>query len=175
MKQSRAIEMISVPERSHSESEVWVDFGSGTGTFTLALAHILGKNSRIIAVDKDSGSLEKIPDHFDQVTIEKRNADFEKDEFPFSGLDGILMANSLHYIQNQEVFLEKAKPLLKSKGCFLVVEYDTNISNPWIPYPVSFARLNKLFKESGFLSIRKLKEESSRYNRANLYSAIIEP
>lgn len=174
MKQNQAIEMISVSGRSDSGSEVWVDLGCGTGTFTLALAHILGPNSRIIAVDKDSGSLEKIPDHFNQVVIEKRHADFINDEFSFSGLDGILMANSLHYIPNQEVFLEKTKHLLKPEGSVLVVEYDTNISNPWIPYPVSFARLKELFKGAGFSSVRKLKERPSRYNRSNLYSAMIE-
>ncbi len=174
MKQSRAIDMISEPGRLHSGDEIWVDFGCGTGTFTMALAHLLGQNSRIIAVDKDSSSLEKIPDHFDQVVIEKRLADFVEDEFSFSGLDGILMANSLHYIQDQRSFIKKAKLSLKPEGCFLVVEYDTDISNPWIPYPVNFARLNELFKGAGFSSIQKLKEEPSRYNRSNLYSAIIE-
>ncbi len=83
------------------------------------------------------------------------------------------MANSLHYIQNQKVFIGNTKPLLKPEGCFLVVEYDTNISNPWVPYPVSFVRLNELFKAAGFSSIRKLKEKPSRYNRSNLYSAMI--
>lgn len=174
MKQSQAIELISVPGRTHSAREVWVDFGCGTGTFTLALAHLLGQNGRIIAVDKDSRSLEKIPDHFNKVIIEKRHADFIKDEFSFSDLDGILMANSLHYIQNQEVFIEKMKLLLKPEGYCLLVEYDTNISNPWVPYPVGFARLSELFKAAGYSSIRKLKEKPSRYNRSNLYSAIIE-
>ncbi len=83
------------------------------------------------------------------------------------------MANSLHYIQDQDASITKFKEALKPGGAFLIVEYDTDISNPWIPYPVHFKRLQKLFKNAGFSFIEKINEISSKYNQSNIYSALI--
>lgn len=174
MKHSQAVEMLSHRHLNNSEKQIWADLGSGTGTFTLALAHLLVPDSRIIAVDKESRSLNQIPEQFQQVVIKKRMTDFTGEDFPSANLDGILMANSLHYVQNQEDFINKIKKWLKPAGLILIVEYDMDSPNPWVPYPVSFVRLDKLFKNSGFTSIQKLKEKPSRYNRSNLYSAMIQ-
>lgn len=173
MQQSQAIEMLSVPDLRDDRAHVWVDLGSGSGTFTLALAEYLTPESQIFAVDKDASSLNNIPDQFNHVNIEKRQTDFLDIEFPSESLDGILIANSLHYVQCQEVFIDRVKQYLKPDGCFLIVEYDTDKSNSWIPYPLGFDRLKQLFKHEGFSSIRKIHEKPSRYNRSNLYSAII--
>lgn len=173
MQQHQAIQMLSVPGGFGNTEQVWTDLGCGTGMFTLALAHHLALGSRIVAIDQDRSSLNQIPDHFNDVSIEKRQADFLDTDFSTGSLDGILMANSLHYVQYQDSFIEKIKPFLKPNGCILIVEYNTDRSNPWIPYPVSFNRLNTLFTKTGFSSIEKIKEIPSRYNRSNLYSAII--
>lgn len=173
MQQSQAIEMLSIHGGFTSKKQNWVDLGAGSGTFTLALAYHLGPESHILAVDKDRSALNNIPVQVKNVNIEKRDADFADIDFSSNSLDGILMANSLHYVQHQGVFIEKMKTFLKSDGCFLIVEYDTNRSNPWIPYPVSFDRLHSLFSKEDFPSIKKINEKPSRYNKANLYSAII--
>lgn len=173
MKQSQAIDLISVPGRSFRTGGIWVDLGCGTGTFTMALARLLGANSRIFAVDKNYSSLEKIPGYFNKTVIEKKHVDFITDELYFPELDGILMANSLHYVQKQTAFIKAVKTYLKPDGCFLIVEYDSNRSNPWVPYPVSFSRLEELFNAAGFSSVQKITEKPSLYNRSNLYSAII--
>lgn len=173
MEQQYAIQMLSVPNGFHSASQLWIDLGCGSGTFTLALAHLLPPESQIIAVDKDGSSLNKIPDQFKNASIEKRQEDFLEVDFSPKSLDGILMANSMHYVQHQDVFVERIKKFLKPNGCFLIVEYDTGRSNPWIPYPLHFDRLAQLFKKEGFSSIKKINEKPSRYNKSNLYSAII--
>lgn len=172
MQQSKAVEMLSGIHWNTTE-EVWADLGCGSGTFTLALAHHLSPYSRIIAIEKDHRALQQIPDRYGLVTIEKKIADFENDDFSPVTLDGILMANSLHFVQNQKSFIKRTKQLLKPDGTFLIVEYDMDSSNSWVPYPVSYDRLKKLFTDCGFPSIQKLTEKPSRYNRSNLYSAII--
>lgn len=172
MQQNQAIEILSLPPGSYSAGEIWADLGCGSGTFTLALARHLGQNSHIYAVDKNRHSLADIPGHFEDTVIEKRAADFIKDEIPLSGLDGILMANSLHYVPDQPAFINEVMQWLKPGSRFLIVEYDTSSSNPWIPYPVGWARLEELFTDAGFSSVRKISEVPSRLNRANLYSAI---
>lgn len=174
MEQHKAIEMLSGADFPVSEKQAWVDFGCGTGTFTLALAQLLAPNSTIAAVDKDRNSLSKIPEHVNGITIEKKVGDFvDENDFSLPELDGILMANSLHYVKHQAGFIDKASQFLKPDGCFLIVEYDTNLSSPWVPYPVDFTALKTLFEDAGFSFIQKLSDKPSRYNPSNLYSALI--
>ena len=158
MQQHKAIEMLSVPGGFPLTRLLWVDLGCGTGTFTLALAHHLAPNSQITAIDQDLSSLNQIPDQFNNVEIEKKQADFLEFDFSSISLDGILMANSLHYVQHQEAFIVRAKKFLKPGGCLLIVEYDADSPNPWIPYPLRFEQLEMLFKKTGYSSIKKIAE-----------------
>lgn len=101
--------------------------------------------------------------------------DFEKSTLPFDKLDVIIMDNSLHYVKNKIKFIEKMKNHLNKNGCFLNVEYDTEISNHWVPYPINFLSLKKNFRNRVFSSVTKINERPSAFNRGNLYSAMIVP
>ena len=152
----------------------WADLGCGTGTFTLALASLLTKGSMIYAMDTNEQALKDIPDSFENAVIKKLKGNFVTDKLEFDELDGILMANSLHYVKDKPGFIRKTIPHLNKKGCFLLVEYDTDSPNNWIPYPLTFSSSLKLFSDFGFSSIRKLNELPSIYNRAMMYAALIE-
>lgn len=173
MQHSHAVDMLSATDQPQGRKEAWADLGCGTGTFTLALASLLAPGSRIIAVDKDRTALDQIPGTFNSVSIEKRVTDFSDFGFSPHKPDGILMANSLHYVQHQAGFIGRLKQNLAPDGTVLIVEYDTERSNPWVPYPVSFQKLETLFRDAGFSSVRKLNERPSRYNSSTLYSAVI--
>ena len=54
-----------------------------------------------------------------------------------------------------------------------IPEYDSEISNRWEPYPVSFNLLTVLFKKAGYTSIIKIGEIPSIFRKANIYSALI--
>lgn len=174
MKHSEAIDLLSLPGQFSNKEQLWADLGCGTGTFTLALAHHLSPGSKIIAVDKKKKVLKEIPGNFKKVQIEKKVANFKKNDFQINNMDGILLANSLHFVRKKYAVIAKLKEALKPNGALLIVEYDTNIFNPWVPFPISFKRLKKAFKKAGFSSIKKIGEMPSRYNRSNLYSAIIQ-
>jgi ubiquinone/menaquinone biosynthesis C-methylase UbiE len=97
-----------------------------------------------------------------------------RDPLELPPLDGILMANALHYVENKPGFIDKLKRYLKPKSGFLIVEYDLDKPVPtWVPYPVSFVALTRLFKTAGYGSVEKLGERPSRYGRGNMYAALI--
>ena len=76
----------------------WADLGCGTGTFTVALADLLSPGSTIHAMDRDASVLRRIPPEHRGVSITTHRGDFTNHTWPFANLDGILMANSLHYV-----------------------------------------------------------------------------
>ena len=97
-----------------------------------------------------------------------------KQPWPFTDLDGILMANSLHYVENQAAFIRACESHMKPRRRFLIVEYDTSEASRWVPYPASQTKLTTLFERAGYSSVRLLGSRPSVYRRAPLYSVAIE-
>jgi len=172
MRLKDAIDLVNHNAINKLDMQKWADLGCGTGTFTLALANLLANGSIIYAVDKNKSSLDKIPDQYNLIMFIKLNEDFKDSSLP-ENLDGILMANSLHYVKEKDIFVKRISQNLKQKGSFIIVEYDTEKSNPWIPYPISFNSLSILFEKLGYNSIIKINEHQSLYRREQIYSAII--
>jgi len=90
-------------------------------------------------------------------------------------LDGVLMANSLHYVENQAAFIRECESHMNARRYFLLVEYDTSEASRWIPYPVSRTRLATLFERAGYSSVRVLRSRPSLYRRASLYAIAVGP
>src|SRR5690606_33183288 len=120
-------------------AERWADLGCGTGTFTLALAELLGAGT-IIGVDEDRQALDALPTTHAGAQIEPQQADlntFARDD----PLDGVLLANALHYVSDPEKLLRRLSRVLVTTGRLLLVEYDTDTPlRPWVPYPISHDR-----------------------------------
>jgi SAM-dependent methyltransferase len=144
----------------------WADLGCGSGTFTAALSGLLLPGSQLFAVDK---KFQVFPKN-QQVMVNFIQADFEKDMLPLPGLDGILMANSLHFTKDKS----KLETYFISNPTFLIIEYDTNSGNRWVPFPLAFQNLKVLFNELGYATINKMAERTSVYNNACIYSALIQ-
>jgi ubiquinone/menaquinone biosynthesis C-methylase UbiE len=154
---------------------IWADLGCGEGTFTMALAALVASGSTIHAIDWNRAALRGIPPAHNGVRIITHHGDFTDHPWPFADLDGILMANSLHYVEDQAAFIRACDAHMKSRRRFLIVEYDTNEANRWVPFPVNRSRLTALFAGAGYPSITFLGSRPSAYRRAALYAALIAP
>lgn len=149
----------------------WADLGCGSGLFTEALARLLPKGSKVTGVDKTHQSLKANAGN--GVSLEFYQADFQQDRLPFPALDGILMANALHFAADKQTLIDKLAACLKPAGEFLIVEYDTDSPNPWVPYPISYEKLVVLFRHCGFSEFRKTGERQSIYGGRKMYSCLI--
>jgi SAM-dependent methyltransferase len=170
-----AVEMLAGSGIELGGAAIWADLGCGDGTFTRALAELLPAGSVIHAIDRDRSALGRIPSTHSGVRITTHHRDFTDQPWPFAHLDGILMANSLHYVEDQAAFIRESTGRLTSLPHFLIVEYDSDDASRWVPYPVSRARLRTVFTEGGYSSVTFLRTRPSVYRRASIYAAIARP
>jgi ubiquinone/menaquinone biosynthesis C-methylase UbiE len=170
MKICEATALIHTPLIECVLPQSWCDLGCGSGTFTTALAQLLAPGSTIHAVDLNQRALEEIPDRYEGVDIRKIVGDLQNPNLRLPSVAGILMANSLHFIQEQEPFLRR---LLSVTDRFLIVEYERSRPSTWGPYPVGYKRLCELFTEAGVKRVEKLATRRSRFG-GTMYSAFAE-
>jgi trans-aconitate methyltransferase len=172
MEFSTAIRLIKDGISKSVAPQRWADLGAGDGLFTQALGSVLPASSSVLAIDQNAGSLKSIAWYFKSVSLRTHNGDFTLMNWG-DRLDGILMANALHYVKDQVNFLSELKNKLAVPGRVLIVEYDRRQANTWVPYPIPFKKLMELGEQSGFSSINKLEEVPSVYDGATIYSAIL--
>lgn len=150
----------------------WADLGCGSGLFARALARYLPKGSVIYGVDSSPSLKKEITPEGVEITAVRK--DFIKDDLGLELLDGIMMANSLHYVEDKVAFLRRLRKTFGPELPFLIVEYDTD--NPvarWVPYPVSLSNLTELFRSEGYSRFRKLGERPSVYHNGRIYAVQI--
>jgi SAM-dependent methyltransferase len=152
----------------------WADLGAGEGAFPLALADLLGPSAHITAVDRDPASMRRLASEVGKrspsTTVETLVADFTR-QLKLVGLDGVVMANSLHFVRNKGPVLESVREMLRPGGCLIIVEYGADRGNPWVPHPFSYPSWETLAAEAGFERTRLLKTMPSRF-LGSLYSSV---
>jgi len=152
----------------------WADLGAGTGAFTLALAELVGTDGEVIAIDRDRAALRDLERAVRPGGAKVRTlaGDFTK-PIDLPALDGILMANSLHFVEDKIPVLALVRRALKPSGRLLLVEYDADRGNHWVPHPLSFETWRELADSNGFARTRKLGSVPSRF-LGRIYSAVSE-
>jgi ubiquinone/menaquinone biosynthesis C-methylase UbiE len=158
-----------------AQGGVWADFGAGSGAFTLALSELVGLKAEIYAIDKDRSGFETLEQSHRTLfgtsqNIHPMRADFTG-ALSLPPLDGIVMANSLHFFKDKEKVLRHVRSFLKLNGILLLVEYNVDSGNLWVPHPLSFETYKALAPRAGFTEPRLLATHPSRFLR-EFYSAI---
>lgn len=127
----------------------WADFGAGRGTFTRALLRLLGSSATVYAIDRDRAALRAIDRwaKLESGRVIPIVDDFERAAPSAIGgtpLDGLLLANALHFSANAEAVLGRLATLLRPGGRAVIVEYDRRRASRWVPYPISPMRLRDI-------------------------------
>jgi SAM-dependent methyltransferase len=158
----------------------WADLGAGSGAFTEALASLLGPDAVIYALDRDERALRALEGSLalkrtgEGPRIICRRADFSRAEAMREAdlplLDGVLLANSLHFQADACAVLSLAAARLKPAGVLLVVEYDVNRANPWVPHPLPWSRFPAAAACAGLAGARLLGSRPSAYH-GSMYAA----
>jgi len=159
---------------TQDEGGAWADLGAGVGAFTLALADLIGPHGVIHAIDRDRAALAELRSAFvsavPQAELRARTADFTR-RLDLYELDGVVMANSLHFVDDKVAVLALVRGYLKHGGRLLLVEYDSDRGNDWVPHPLSFEAWRDVAAQAGFVETRKLATVPSRFLR-QIYSAL---
>ena len=175
MEDSEAMDLLrpALPAAAGGE---WADLGAGTGTFTRALAALLGPGARIHAVDADERALRGL-----RPTAARRQGsaeivilpgDFTR-PLPLPPLDGMVMANALHFVRDQPAAVALAASYLRLGGRLVVIEYQHRPPNPWVPHPVSAARFAELAADAGLARPHVVARRPSAYG-GEMYVAVAE-
>jgi SAM-dependent methyltransferase len=158
-----------------ADGEVWADLGAGTGVFSRALATLVGRAGRVIAVDRDARALASIrgrrhPPPGPAAAIEGMVGDVTG-PLALPALDGVVMANVLHFVADAAGVLARVAGLLRPGGRLVLIEYEGRRPGPWSPYPVDFDRFVELARSSGFTPPRAVARRPSRYG-GEIYVAV---
>ncbi len=152
----------------------WADLGAGSGAFTLALADLLGPSGEIYAVDRDAGALRQngraMRRSFPQTLVHHLEADFTR-PLTLPPLEGIVMANALHFQRDQGALIRQLRGYLRPGGRLVIVEYNIERPNRWVPYAVPYERWERLARVAGFERIEMLARRPSR-TFGEIYSAL---
>ena len=126
---------------------VWADIGCGDGIFTSALHTLIRPNGEIYAVDRDPAALDalvqNLTESYKDLVVHTVRADFTRG-LTLAALDGMVMANSLHFVADKAPVLARLVRLLRNGGRLIVVEYNTIRGNTAVPHPLA---------EQGFLDL----------------------
>ncbi len=154
----------------------WLELGAGEGAFTLALADVLGPGGNILATDRDSRVLGKaaaaVRRRFPETGLETRAFDFT-DGIPSGPFDGVLAANTLHFVADRDPTLRAIRSSIRPGGRLVIVEYDADRGNPWVPHPFSFERWRTEAVKAGYEEPSLLGRVPSRFLGA-IYAAVAE-
>lgn len=158
---------------------VWADIGAGSGAFTLALADLLGPGADVIAIDRDAGALRAnrgaVAARFPATRLQTVVGDLEA-TLDLPPLDGLVAANSLHFVprDRQVTAVRRLATYLRPGGTFVVVEYDADRGNPWVPHPFSAETWATLAVDAGLERPQVIGRVPSRFLGA-IYAAASRP
>ena len=153
-----------------------IDFGSGSGAYIYEACRvnkINNHNGKILAVDIDKIKLDLIRDtaKVGGFIVETMVANLEnKLILPDYSADYIILANTLHSIENKDLLISECSRILAPNGYLLFVEWEnkTSILGPQIKDRITKEDSLKLLRKNGFEFKKEL--SAGDYHYAFIFS-----
>jgi ubiquinone/menaquinone biosynthesis C-methylase UbiE len=152
-----------LPEIGIKESQTILDFGCGTGLYTIPVAKLVGRKGKVYALDKDSGALETLKEgvraggleNVETILSPDLNTGMEKET-----ADIVLLYDVIHLVKDRKKLFVEIYRVLKPDGIVSV-------------YPMHVEKDEVLgqMKESHFL----LKSEEFGGHILNFGKAMVKP
>ena len=81
------------------------------------------------------------------------------------------MANSLHFQRDKDRVVGLVQGYLRPGGRLILVEYDTDRGNLWVPYPLAYETWHEVAQRNGLVGTTRLARRPSRF-LGHIYSAL---
>ena len=169
---ARALLQPALRDADRHPGRIWADLGCGDGVFTAVLHTMLRPGSEIYAVDKKRSALQAMRRHmaesYPEAVLHPVLADFTRPlALPlladWDGLDGLIMANALHFVRRKKPVLTQLTSLLKPGGRLIIVEYNTGRGTFAVPHPLDEAGFLALARDTGLREARIVTRVPSTY------------
>jgi len=170
--------LLLTPALAAEEGGLWADLGCGDGIFTFLLDELLTPGSHLYAVDRDRLALERVTQRAGTLilssTLTALHADFTR-PLHLPPLDGILLANSLHFVKEKQPVVDSLLTRLKPKGKLVVVEYNTRQGNYAVPHPLDETDFLKLVEAAGLSEAQIVARAPSTFLGEMFTGVIVKP
>ncbi len=141
-----------------------LDVGCGPGTFSLAMAKMVGESGKVIAVDVQEEMLQIVREKAARQGLESRIVTHKSypDLIGISEkIDFALAFYMVHEVPSAETFLKEIASVLKPKGKLLIVEPKIHVS------ATAFEKTIEVARQAG---LRPVSEPKIRISRCKLLS-----
>jgi ubiquinone/menaquinone biosynthesis C-methylase UbiE len=133
----------------------WADLGAGEGVFTRALVELVGPDGRVYALDRDPRAVAALKRWATSQAgrvipvVADFSRPFELPGLDRAQLDGMLLANALHFVRDAGTVLARLATWLRPGGRVVLVEYDRRGASRWVPHPIPAAHWSALAASAG--------------------------
>lgn len=110
------------------------DIGAGTGYFAIPLAHAVGTQGKVLAVDVSGQMLQYLREKLSQTgapeNIELLEAEATSSGLPTASCDLVFYANIWHEIEDHLQALREASRILRPKGRIAILDWSPEATRP---------------------------------------------
>ena len=141
-----------------------LDLGCGPGTFSIAMAKMVGESGKVIAIDVQEEMLQILRKKAAQRGLESRIVTHKSDPDRIGiseKVDFALAFYMVHEVPNAEAFLKEVASVLKPKGKLLIVEPKMHVS------AAAFEKTIEVARQAG---LSPISEPKIRFSRSKLLS-----
>lgn len=154
------------------EGDKAVDFGCGSGFFSLEMAKKVGENGLVYAIDVLPSALEAVQSRaktlgLSNVIAKRANLENEKGSgMPENFANWVIMKDMLFQNKKREIIMNEAKRILSSEGKAVIVEWDNKDFSigPEKNIRLDKEDLKKMAEISGFEIEKELKAGNFHYS-----------